>query len=194
MRPWDLRLAVSLYTAPTAPVRRLRHAPVAAFASCNVQTPAPAAFKGEGSRGFRLFSRSRRRARHLILSGATAPGRAGAEQGVTAPCPRHRCRQARAAVEPSRPSLPSGPPSPSAPIASPATRGSHGAARCRTGAQQRPVYGQHAAGARLLHPEPVTHLKSVREGTNRPYGRSPSSSGDQTAVGELLPPAGTRLH
>jgi hypothetical protein len=100
MRPWDLRLAVSLYTAPTAPVRRLRHAPVAAFASCNVQTPAPAAFKGEGSRGFRLFSRSRRRARHLILSGATAPGRAEAEQGITAPCPRHRCRQARAAVEP----------------------------------------------------------------------------------------------
>jgi hypothetical protein len=124
-------------------------------------------------------------------SSLVLPHRVAPEQSRASPRPA----LATAAGRPEPPwSLPSGPPSPSAPIASPATRGSHGAARCRTGAQQRPVYGQHAAGARLLHPEPVTHLKSVREGTNRPYGRSPSSSGDQTAVGELLPPAGTRLH
>jgi hypothetical protein len=87
--------------------------------------------KARGAGGSIVFS-SRRRARHLILCGATAPGRAEAEQGVTAPCPRHRCRQgqSRRGAKPAVPAERAA--SPSTPIASPATRGPRGAAGCRT--------------------------------------------------------------
>jgi hypothetical protein len=155
MRPWDLRLAVSPYTAPTAPVRRLRHAPAAAFASYDVQAPAPAAFKGEGSKRFDCF---------LVpvvelatSSSLVLPHRVAPEQGRASPRPAlaTAAGRARAAVEPSRPSLPSGPPPPSAPIASPATRGPRGAAGCRT-------RGAAAAGlwpARRRCPSPTSQAR-----------------------------------
>jgi hypothetical protein len=172
-------------TCATRPPRR----PPAA--TCRRDQPAPAAVKGEGRRRFD-FSRSRRRARPLIFSCTTALGRSETEQGITAPCPCHRCRQgqcrrgAKPAVPAERATFPS------APIASPTTRGPLRAAGCRTRSAAAATGHLHAAGARRHRLRSNLRQESAkREPPNIPRpaaGQVRCSPAGDSAAGEASPP------